>query len=478
MARPVERRCMEKSENRDRILVVDDDENMRAALGEALGRLNLEIKTASDGEEAWRMVEADPPNLLITDIRMPKMDGLELLEKVKLDFPDIPVILMTAYGSVETSVEAMRRGASDYLLKPFSSETLETSISNVLGRKVKSPLIQQAQKPAEPKGKGSRKIITQNSKMLELIDIIDRTAKSRASILLQGESGTGKELFARLIHEKSERTGLFVAVNCAALPESLLESELFGHEKGSFTGAISRKTGKFELADKGTLLLDEITEMQMELQAKLLRVIQEREVDRVGGTTPVPIDVRIVTTTNRKLESAISEGKFREDLYFRLNVIPVAIPPLRERPEDIELLIKKFMEKFSSESGKTVSGMTDETMEILKKFRWRGNVRELENVMERSVLLCRGETIVPEDLFLTPSTEQSDPAINDETGQPDEETSGTLEAMEKRLILGTLENVRNNRTKAADMLGISIRTLRNKLNEYKKREETAKTGVK
>jgi DNA-binding NtrC family response regulator len=464
---------MENSENRDRVLVVDDDENMRAALGEALGRLDLEIETASDGEEALRKVEANPPNLLLTDIRMPKMDGLELLEKVKLGFSDIPVIMMTAYGSVETSIEAMRRGASDYLLKPFSSEALESSISSVIGRTVRSAPQQPALKPAEPKSEGTRVILTQNVKMIGLLDIIDRTAKSKASVMVQGESGTGKELFARLIHEKSERTGPFVAVNCAALPESLLESELFGHEKGSFTGAISRKIGKFELADKGTLLLDEITEMQVELQAKLLRVIQEREIDRVGGTTPVPIDVRIVATTNRKLEEAISEGKFREDLFFRLNVIPVAIPPLRERPEDLELLIKKFTEKFAFESGKTVVDVTDETMAILKKFRWRGNVRELENIMERAVLLCRGESIVPEDLFLTPTHEPPETAIEDQAEQTEEGTSGTLEAMEKRLILGTLEDVQNNRTKAADMLGISIRTLRNKLNEYKKREDAA-----
>ena len=507
---------MEDSENRVRILVVDDDENMRAALGEALGRLNFDVETASGGEEALRKVEANPPSLLITDIRMPKMDGLELLEKVKLGFSDIPVIMMTAYGSVETSVDAMRKGASDYLLKPFSSEVLESSILTAIDQKVQPPTPQPAlqpeqptsqqlsleqaepisqqpsEEPAEPtyqqpikqpmpqpvqpilpKSEGTRAIITQNPRIIELLDIIDRTAKSRASVLVQGESGTGKELFARLIHEKSERTGPFVAVNCAALPESLLESELFGHEKGSFTGALTRKIGKFELADKGTLLLDEITEMQLELQAKLLRVIQEREIDRVGGTTPVSIDVRMVATTNRKLEEAINEGKFREDLYFRLNVIPVSIPPLRERPEDIELLIKKFTEKFAAESGKIVRGVTDDTMAILKKFRWRGNVRELENIMERAVLLCRGESIIPEDLFLTPMQGPSVTAIEDKAEESKEETTGTLEAMEKRLILGTLENVENNRTKAADMLGISIRTLRNKLNEYKNNREDA-----
>ena len=454
-------------DKRSRVLIVDDDENMRAALAEALSRLNISTDTATDGEDGFRKVEAGDFDLVISDIKMPQMDGMELLSKIKEISPELPVIMMTAYGSIDTSVEAMKAGASDYILKPFSSDVLENAINRILSDKIEPVTRTHTIKrnPVVREG-NSKRILAQSPKIFALLDIVDRTANSNASILIQGESGTGKELFARLIHEKSGRIGPFIAVNCAALPESLLESELFGHEKGSFTGAIARKTGKFELADKGTILLDEITEMQVELQAKLLRVLQEKEIDRVGGAAPVPIDVRVVATTNRKIEDAIAEGTFREDLYFRLNVIPLMIPPLRERPDDLELLINSFTEKFSAESGKKVVGVSPETMEILKTFRWRGNVRELENVMERAVLLCRGETILPEDLFLTPGQTET-PVQEPEIEKKEEEFSGTLNAMEKRLILGTLENVENNRTKAAELLGISIRTLRNKLNEYK-----------
>ena len=462
-------------DSKNRVLVVDDDEDMRAALSEALARLGLSTETATDGEDGLRKVEADRFDLVISDIKMPNMGGIELLAKIKEVSPELPVIMMTAYGSVETSVEAIRAGASDYILKPFSSDILENSISRILSEKGgQLNRVQPVKRISATRSGNSRPIIAKSPKIFALLDIVDRTANSNASFLIQGESGTGKELFARLIHEKSGRTGPFVAVNCAALPESLLESELFGHEKGSFTGAIARKTGKFELAEKGTILLDEITEMQTELQAKLLRVLQEKEIDRVGGAAPVPIDVRVVATTNRNIEGAIAEGKFREDLYFRLNVIPLVIPPLRERPDDLELLVNNFTEKFSAESGKKVTGVSPETMELFKKFRWRGNVRELENVMERAVLLCRGETIMPDDLFLTPEQAES-PAQEPEAEkkQSEDVSTGTLDAMEKRLILGTLENVNNNRTRAAELLGISIRTLRNKLNEYKNTMDAA-----
>ena len=298
--------------------------------------------------------------------------------------------------------------------------------------------------------------------MKKVIDMALSVAYSSSTILIQGESGTGKEMIAKFIHQNSNRKDKsFVAVNCAALPKDLLESELFGHEKGSFTGAINRKIGKFELANHGTILLDEISEMDMSLQAKLLRVLQEREVDRVGGREPVPIDARVIATTNRNLREAIDEGEFREDLYFRLNVIPIVIPPLRNRKEDISLLIEYFIKKHSSKNRKNVTGMAKDALLMLTDYYWRGNVRELENVIERAVLLCKGNLITQEYLFMEAIVEEINSSVK---------AGVTVREMEKKLIFNTLEQVNGNRTKAAELLGVSIRTLRNKLNEYKNEE--------
>jgi len=448
------------------ILIVDDDAEMLSALSEALTRAGFESTTANDGESALLAIENGNFSLVVSDIKMPRKNGLELLSDIKKDFPGLPIILMTAYGDAESATEPIRLGADDFLLKPFSFDVLESSIKNLLNNNQPSataePSVKRTAVKPNKKSSRERKIITNDPQMKKVLELVDKTAASRASVLIQGESGTGKELIARYIHQKSDRAGgAFVAVNCAALPEALLESELFGHEKGSFTGAITRKIGKFELADGGTILLDEITEMQIELQAKLLRVLQEKEIDRVGGSSTVSIDVRVVATTNRDPQEAISEGKFREDLYFRLNVIPVVVPPLRERPEDVIVMSHYFREKFALETGKNVKEISDETLEVLRGCRWRGNVRELENVMERAVLLSDGETIKPEDLFMPDVSAEKKPASNGV------EVGGTIEAMERRMILGTLEQVSDNRTKAAEMLGISIRTLRNKLNIYK-----------
>ena len=455
-----------------RILVIDDDENMRAALCEALTRAGYSVDTAEDGQSGLDKMEAQSYKLAVADINMPKKSGMEFLEQVKKSNPGTAVVLITAYGSVETAVEAMKMGADDYLLKPFSADVLERVVKRLLGGE---PRVRQKQAiPKRPPSASSgvrlkkREIISQNKKMKDILDLVERTAASRASVLIHGESGTGKELVARHIHMRSDRASEpFVAINCAALPESLLESELFGHEKGSFTGAIAKKIGKFELADKGTILLDEITEMNNGLQAKLLRVLQEKELDRVGGGSPVPIDVRVIATTNREVQKIIDDGTFREDLYYRLNVIPIEIPALRERMDDLPMLIGYFIEKFAAESGRNVTGISDDAVAVLKKCRFRGNVRELENVMERAILLARSATIEIADLFMLPKSE----------GEPDNDkieadpASGTVEEMERRLVLGTLERVGNNRTQAAKELGISIRTLRNKLHAYKNKKD-------
>lgn len=442
------------------ILIIEDEEEMRIALTEVLIRNGYSVHTASNGIEGLELFNKEPFNMVITDVKMPKISGLEVLKEIKKQSPQIPVIMITAYGTIDNAVEAMREGAFDYILKPFSAEILDDTvlraIRNQTGKNTANPLI------IAPLPTDSIKIVTNNLSMKKVIDMALSVAYSSSTILIQGESGTGKEMIAKFIHQNSNRKDKsFVAVNCAALPKDLLESELFGHEKGSFTGAINRKIGKFELANHGTILLDEISEMDMSLQAKLLRVLQEREVDRVGGREPVPIDARVIATTNRNLREAIDEGEFREDLYFRLNVIPIVIPPLRNRKEDISLLIEYFIKKHSSKNRKNITGMAKDALLMLTDYYWRGNVRELENVIERAVLLCKGNLITQEYLFMEAIVEEIKSSVK---------AGVTVREMEKKLIFNTLEQVNGNRTKAAELLGVSIRTLRNKLNEYKNEE--------
>ncbi len=442
------------------ILIIEDEEEMRIALTEVLIRNGYSVHTASNGIDGLELFNKEPFNMVITDVKMPKISGLEVLKEIKKQSPQIPVIMITAYGTIDNAVEAMREGAFDYILKPFSAEILDDTvlraIRNQTGKNTANPLI------IAPLPTDSIKIVTNNLSMKKVIDMALSVAYSSSTILIQGESGTGKEMIAKFIHQNSNRKDKsFVAVNCAALPKDLLESELFGHEKGSFTGAINRKIGKFELANHGTILLDEISEMDMSLQAKLLRVLQEREVDRVGGREPVPIDARVIATTNRNLREAIDEGEFREDLYFRLNVIPILIPPLRSRKEDISLLIEYFIKKHSLKNRKNVTGMAKDALLMLTDYYWRGNVRELENVIERAVLLCKGNLITQEYLFIEAIVEEIKSSVK---------AGVTVREMEKKLIFNTLEQVNGNRTKAAELLGVSIRTLRNKLNEYKNEE--------
>ena len=418
------------------------------------------MESVASGVEAVNKFQMNNYSMVITDVKMPEMSGMEVLEKVKAISPDVPVIMVTAYGTINNAVEAMREGASDYIIKPFSSGTLERAV-NKASKNINNKINSKPIDVNSNDGPEEKKFITRDPKLLNILELAKNVAPSKATVLVQGESGTGKEVLASFIHHYSGlKDGRYVAVNCAALPDGLAESEMFGHEKGAFTGAVSRQKGKFELADNGTLVLDEISEMSMPLQAKLLRVLQEREIDRVGGSKPVSINTRVIVISNVDLKKAVADGKFREDLFYRVNVIPLTIPPLRKRKDDIPLLVSYFLEKYSS-GGSPVKKAAPETIALLMKYDWKGNVRELENTIERAVILVNSDTILPRHLFLEEPESRENMDIRIKAGL-------SVREMEKALIFQTLKEVNNNRTHAADMLGISIRTLRNKLREYKK----------
>lgn len=443
---------------RKSLIIADDDPAMRAALAETVRRLGYDVQLAMDGQEALERTLKTKPWLVLTDLKMPRLGGLELVKEIKRRSPETLVILMTAYGTVETAVEAMKHGASDYLLKPFSTDLLDRVICNF-----------QNVTPADRSPDGfmaneQRAILSQDPGMIRLLSTIEGVAASQATIMIGGESGTGKELLARFIHSRSPRAHRpFIAVNCAALPDGLLESELFGYERGAFTGAVMRKQGKFELAHNGTLLLDEISEMNLGLQSKLLRVLQEREVDRVGGRDPVSVNIRVIATTNRLLYREVEAGRFREDLFYRLNVFPITVPPLRERPSDIPLLARHFAKAAATRNGLAAPTLSDEALARLQEHTWKGNVRELENLMERAVLLAGRGQITPEHLSIdqTATAQALPPTVLSPAG------NGSLWEMERELIFQTLVRTKENRTHAAKELGISIRTLRNKLREYR-----------
>ncbi|MBI2877624.1 MAG: sigma-54-dependent Fis family transcriptional regulator [Candidatus Tectomicrobia bacterium] len=457
------------------ILVVDDDAAVRTAMADLLEYAGHSVLTAANGYEALAFVAGTPVEMVIADINMPEMSGLDLLREVKRREPHLPVLVITGHGTIDSAIEAMKAGASDYVLKPFTLELLDSVVKRELA--AIQERAQEEGKDGYPLREGKR-ILTQNPRMKEMLSLAQAVASSTATVLIQGESGTGKELLARFIHQNSPRkSGPFVAINCAALPETLLESELFGHEKGAFTGAIARKKGKFELAHQGTILLDEISEMACSLQAKLLRFLQEGEVDRVGGTHPIPVDVRVIATTNRDIKEAMAQGRFRPDLYYRLNVIPLKIPALRERREDIPLLVAYFVERYNPKGRGTKTRLPEETLSVLKSYEWPGNVRELENVIQRGVLLARGEPLRSHHLFLDgeplPGLKGESPLKGEAPSFPGSSPGQALVAgmtvrdMERQLIFQTLEQVGGNRMQAARLLGVSIRTLRNKLKEYR-----------
>ncbi len=448
-----------------RVLVVDDEAGIRLALSEVLKRCGHDVASAQNGDEALKMLQAGTFDLVISDIKMPVVDGMELMRRLNEEKSGPPVIIITAFGTVDTAVEAMKMGAVDFIQKPFSFEDIEVLVRNVFQR------MQNLPSPSSNGGpRGVTVIVTRNERMANLISLARTIAPSQASVLIQGESGTGKELFARLIHESSDRReNPFVAVNCAAIPENLLESELFGHEKGAFTGASFQRIGKFEQANNGTILLDEISEMTMPLQAKLLRVLQEFEIDRIGSRKPVKLNVRVLATTNRIMSVEIEEGRFRQDLYYRLNVIPIKVPPLRERLEDVIPLTRHFMEKAAKKNGKLVNELTPDAEEYLLRREWKGNVRELENTIERAVLVSPDGRIGRDTLTMF---DELPAAAHPGTPAPVQPMGNiSMKEMEKTLIIQTLGQFEGNRTHAAKMLGISIRTLRNKINEYKLREE-------
>ena len=449
----------------DKILVVDDERLMRSFVVETLRRQGKEVVSVENGHEAILRLEQEAFDLVISDVKMPIKDGIEVLKRAKALHPTIIVILATAFGSIDSAVEAMRLGAFHYLIKPFSPEALEAALEKAEehARLLKENLFYKTQGKRAP-------FIAESSAMKKILVDLEKIAKSQASVFITGESGTGKEVIAGAIHELSLRASHpFIKVNCAAIPETLIESEFFGHERGAFTGAHIRKTGRFELADKGTLLLDEVTEIPLSLQPKLLRAIQEHEFERVGGTKPLRVNVRFIATSNRNMQEAIETKVFREDLFYRLNVVPIHIPPLRQRTEDILPLTHYFLEKFCAENHKPVKVLSSAAEEKLLRYLWPGNVRELANIIERTVVLDFDPLIDSDHLYLNNMPSPSPAAAPGKGGALPVGIS--LHELEKRLILETLEFHHRNRTKTAATLGISVRTLRNKMHEYGVQEE-------
>jgi DNA-binding NtrC family response regulator len=445
------------------ILILDDEEMIRELLNETFEKKGYDVDTAVNGKETLQKLEEKPFDLLITDLRLPDISGMQILTKVKKKNPDLGVIMITAYGSIKNAVKAMKKGAFDYITKPFDLEEMEVVVEkyfDYLG------LVDENQYLRSELDRKFRfeNIVGTSEPMERVFESIRMVSKSRATVLIQGSSGTGKELVARAIHYNSTRKqGPFITTNCAALPEGVVESELFGHEKGAFTGAYKTTKGRFEMADGGTLLLDEVSEISIGLQAKLLRVLQEREIERVGGGKPIPVDVRIIATTNRDLQKEVEEKRFREDLFYRLNVVPIRLPLISERRDDIPLLVQHFVKQFSKENGVPEKRISESAMKILARQEWPGNVREIENCVERAVVMSGKDTDVLEvGHFFLNDQPVSDELFRSPTGKM------TLREVEKNLILRTLQDQNDNRTRTADLLGISVRTLRNKLNEYRK----------
>jgi DNA-binding NtrC family response regulator len=442
-----------------RVLVVDDEVNARTALAELLRDEGYDVETAADAFKGLGKHESFGPHVVITDLKMPGMDGIELVKKLRAAEEPAAVIVMTAFGAVETAVEAMRAGAVDYLTKPLNFDELLVVLDKALEQQeLRRETRQLRQRVRERVAPGN--IVGDSPPMQRVFEIVDQVAPSRATVLITGESGTGKELVANALHQRSPRgSGPFIKLHCAALAESLLESELFGHERGSFTGAMARKDGRFQLADGGTLFLDEIGEISASIQVKLLRFLQEHEFERVGGTQTIRVDVRVIAATNRDLPEEIARGRFREDLYYRLNVVAIEMPPLRDRRSDIPALAKFFLDRYARDNAKSIEGFSPEAIELLTAYDWPGNVRELENAVERAVVLCNGPLIEPRQL---PPNVRPKVAPAGMPGIP----GATMAEVERYAILETMKATGGSTSKAAEILGISPRTIQYRLHEY------------
>ena len=453
----------------EKILVVDDEKSLREVMSIMLKRAGYEVTEASDGEQAIGQVNKEIYDLVITDLRMPKADGMDVLKAVKSLSPDTVVLVVTAFGTADSAVEAMKQGAYDYLTKPFQVDEVQLIIRNALEKRRLSTENMLLKREIASQSSFAQ-IVGQSDAMQKVFDVVRKVADSKSNVLICGESGTGKELVARAIHYNSARSAMpFVAVNCSAVPETLLESELFGHMKGSFTGAVANKAGLFEIANGGTIFLDEIGDTTPAIQVKLLRVIQEREFRRVGGNQDVKVDVRVIAATNRDLEKAVADGSFREDLYYRLDVIPIRLPPLRLRAGDIPLLVRHFLEKFSQESGKPAATLTADAMHVLLGHEWRGNVRELENLIERVVAFSTGAEVSDTDIrgwlhhAVAPQQCQGVPTDLPEEGL---DLEGLINGIEKDLLMRALERSKWVKKKAARLLRLNTRSFRYRLEKY------------
>jgi len=445
----------------ERILVVDDEDNARRAIATILGEEGYEVAEASNGVDALARIADFSPAVVLSDVRMPQMDGLTLLKKAREQGAEATFVMMTAFASVETAVEAMRAGADNYLVKPLDADAVLVILSKALEKR---SLRREAESLRDQVRQRTRfhNIIGDAPQLQGIYDVVRRAAATRATVLILGESGTGKELIAQALHQESPRKDKpFVRVHCAALSESLLESELFGHEKGSFTGAVARKEGRFELADGGTLFLDEIGEISSAVQVKLLRVLQQREFERVGGTQTLKVDVRIVAATHRDLTAEVKAGRFREDLFYRLNVVSLTLPPLRDRKSDIPALASHFLEKYSDSYGKEVKGLAPGTLQALLAHDWPGNIRELENAIERAVVLAQGPELTADDL---PHVLRGPRPLG--SGPSNLIPGASMATIEREAILRTLEMVQGSTSRAAEILGISVRKIQYRLKEY------------
>jgi DNA-binding NtrC family response regulator len=464
--------------DRERVLIVEDDAASRVGLRELVASWGYTVEAARDGIEALEKVTAFRPGIVLSDLVMPRMDGLELLRALQQEGGDITMVILTAAGTVDTAVDAIKQGAYDFLTKPIDLQRLQILLDQIVDRQEVLREVKVLRRQLREQGTFGP-MIGHSAQMRRVYHIIEQAAPTSASVLISGESGTGKELVAQTIHQLSPRASApYVPINCAAIPETLLESELFGHEKGAFTGAIERRQGCFELAHGGTLFLDEIAEMAPAMQGKLLRVLQERTFRRVGGRTEQPVDIRVIAATNAVPAEAVQRGTLREDLYYRLNVIAIPLPPLRDRKEDLPILVQAFLNEFNARHGRSLAAVDPRAMHAIESYAWPGNVRQLRNTIERATIVAKGPFIQLADL---PPLDESGKGVHPDLSTSQEQIPAagsalapgtTVEEAERRLILMTLEHTKNNKTRAADMLGISLKTLHNKLNRFRIEEKS------